>query len=407
MAHQSQRLRQPRPLRGILGAAVALLIWLVNLLRFWIYTAIFFVLMVAVSYAIVSWYIKGEELAAPDLSGLTVIQALEKLSQTDLRGARLSVILERTQPHESYEKGLIISQDPEPRRRIKAGSPIRVVVSEGPPLATVPDVRGQSRIRAGILLRRNNLTIGNEAQMAVAGKAGGLVLSTDPPAATGVPEGTKVNLLLTAGEEQTSQMPNLNGLTLEEVREELNQLGLSKPDEIAAEGGETALPGQVHNQFPPAGEAVTPQTRLRVFYQPERTPTADEMPSDPPEDAADEPGAEDGEGTNPGTGLPSIDTSILPAVVVDGEAEGGAHADAETRAKPDVGEPALPGMAPGATTADDAAAAGNTAGGEQETDSVDPARAQDEATTADETGMDEPSRPTEEQLPSVDLDLAD
>jgi serine/threonine-protein kinase len=257
--------------------------WFFDLTRFWLYIIIFFALMAVCSYGVVSHYVRGVELETPALAGLTVDEALQKLGQEPLKKYRLSLMRERSQPHESARKGEIISQQPEPKSRIKAGSPIKVVLSDGPPLVTVPELIGQSRDRAATMLRRYNLKLGNEAFLNVPGKPGGLVITSDPPGKTGVVEGSQVNLLLTAGASQSNEMPDLIGFTLDEVRETLKNRGLPEAEPVPRPAGGDAVPGQVVDQMPKPGDLMQPGTHIIVYYEPPRA-----EPTAPPEGSMEE-----------------------------------------------------------------------------------------------------------------------
>jgi beta-lactam-binding protein with PASTA domain len=240
--------------------------WFLDLTRFWIYIILFFAFMVICSYKVVSHYVRGFELETPSLIGLTAEEALTTLAKEPLGKSRLSVTLDHTQPHETAHKGTIISQQPDPKSRIKAGSPIKLVLSDGPPLVSVPDLTGQSRDRAATLLHRFNLKPGNESFMPRPNKPGGVVITTDPPAGTGVVEGSQVNLLLTAGASQSNEMPDLIGFTLEEVRETLKKRGLSEAEQVARIMGEEAIPGQVIDQMPKPGQLIQPDAHVIVYY---------------------------------------------------------------------------------------------------------------------------------------------
>jgi serine/threonine-protein kinase len=236
-----------------------------GLTQFVLYSALFFALMLGAGYGIALQFFGGDEAIVPDLTGVSLVQAVERLQP-----AAAMLQLERSQPHVQVPKGHIISQYPRPGASIKTGAPIRVVLSEGLPLAIVPDLRGSNRIEAGIRLRKLGLNAGTTAAIARPGVPGGTVLTTDPPAGAGVIEGTSVNLLLAAGElARTRQMPNLIGLTADEAREVMESYGL-RIDQQREQDVADAPVGQVHSQSPAPGETVGATTRIEIVVQPER-----------------------------------------------------------------------------------------------------------------------------------------
>ena len=78
--------------------------------------------------------------AVPDVEGLT-----EQLAVTNIREAGLKELVQRSENDDGVKKGLVAEQDPQPGERIEKGNFVTIIVSEGPPKTTVPDVVGQSR----------------------------------------------------------------------------------------------------------------------------------------------------------------------------------------------------------------------------------------------------------------------
>ena len=240
--------------------------WLWGMTRFLILTMIFFALLVGASYWVVSRAIRGHELNAPNITGRSIAEAMATL-QND----RISLLLDRHEPHDWIPEGDIIRQFPQPGARIKSGTPIRVVVSKGAPRVTVPDLRGQSRIAAGIRLRNLGLDVGAVAEVPRSGQAGGTVMATDPPGGSGVIDGSRINLLISSGRPTAAAqrtMPDLYGLTPAEAREVLAQSGLIIAEERKSPA-EGVLAGRIHTQSPPAGQSVSSGTPISVVFAPE------------------------------------------------------------------------------------------------------------------------------------------
>jgi beta-lactam-binding protein with PASTA domain len=289
--------------------------WFSGLLSFILATILFFTLMtLAIYWLVCHVFIPPGDLKTPDLRGKPFLEAAKVL-----RNQNLSIKWERDQPNETVQEGNIITQKPEPGTPIKKGSSIRVVVSGGLALVPLPDLRRVTQNRAQILLRKAGLEVGNRTLLPSTTDPVGTVLATDPPAGTGVPQGSKINLLVATGQGQMMQaMPNLAGMTLDQAREVLTKAGLFATElPVSAEG---AAPGQVVSQNPPAGESVTDSTRIVVKY----TPTVSEEGSGS-ENAADHDNAATSESQS-GPGVPEETT--IPAVTLPSPGE----------AKPESGE---------------------------------------------------------------------
>lgn len=219
------------------------------------------------SYWLVDHWISGVELNAPNLTAHSLPDALQVLQV-----AGLTLSLDREEPHVVVPEGDVISQFPAPGTRIKEGSTLRVVISSGPPLLMVPDLRGESKVAAESRLRNLGLVIGHVASVPTIDGRGGIVIATDPPGDSGVVQGASVNLLVSSGPiDVVKTMPNLHGLTINEARTLLARYGLMLAEErrLPASG---VLAGQIHDQKPAPGVKVGGSTRISVSYNPEAEP---------------------------------------------------------------------------------------------------------------------------------------
>ena len=272
--HPPSARRRPWPVRLVLWILRAIS----DVTRFLLYSALFFFLLVAACYWVASRYFGGSEVIAPELVGLTMPEAAARLGEYNV-----GLVLESRVPHERILRDRIISQYPRSGVQIKTGSPIRVTISDGPPLVAVPEITGLNRIDAGIRLRHGGLDVGTVATIPWTDASGGMVLTSDPPPGTGVLEGSKVNLLLAAGEGAGERrMPNLLGLTVEEARQVLESYGieLSEAKEAPSPRGRA---GQIVDQFPTPGKSIDPTLRTSVTYSPEQEEAwDDEQPPAPP-----------------------------------------------------------------------------------------------------------------------------
>jgi serine/threonine-protein kinase len=101
------------------------------------------------------------------------------------------------------ERDRVISTDPEAGMEVNEGDTITVVVSDGPPQTTVPNITGQTVDQAGDSLRAENLEVGAIAYQYDPSAPSGTVISTTPPAGESVTEGSRVALVVSQGPEPT------------------------------------------------------------------------------------------------------------------------------------------------------------------------------------------------------------
>jgi serine/threonine-protein kinase len=89
----------------------------------------------------------------------------------------------------SVPQGQVIGTDPAAGTSVPHGSSVAVIVSEGPPFVTVPDISGDQVNKAESQLQKAGLVAGQ-----VYGPADGAVFATDPAIGSSVQQGTTVNI---------------------------------------------------------------------------------------------------------------------------------------------------------------------------------------------------------------------
>ncbi|HEX2850187.1 MAG TPA: PASTA domain-containing protein [Acidimicrobiales bacterium] len=90
---------------------------------------------------------------------------------------------------DKVDAGKVISTTPQPGEEIQPGSSITVVVSKGPEMVAVPDLRGLSEADAGSKLQAAGLQLGDRF-----GPPNKRVFDTNPPAGTQVKKGSSVDI---------------------------------------------------------------------------------------------------------------------------------------------------------------------------------------------------------------------
>ena len=108
--------------------------------------------------------------------------------------------------------GNVISQDPANGSSLAQGSPVNLVISSGPQIATVPNVQGLTQDAATAAITEAKLTMGSVTQQTSNAVATGNVITQDPSSGSSVAEGSPVNLVISSGP-QMATVPTVEGLT--------------------------------------------------------------------------------------------------------------------------------------------------------------------------------------------------
>lgn len=129
---------------------------------------------------------KGQApIVVPSLRGVPLAVAQQALTQLGLR-ADVSRRTDADVPADT-----VIEQSPSANDRVGPGATIKLVVSSGPKLITVPDVRGRRIADAA-----DALTSAGFQVEPVGPQALGVAAGTNPGAGTQLPEGTRIQLLV-------------------------------------------------------------------------------------------------------------------------------------------------------------------------------------------------------------------
>jgi beta-lactam-binding protein with PASTA domain len=188
-------------------------------------------------------------IAVPAVVGLRFEEAERKLSEVGLRAA-----LGETQPSNTAPRQYVLAQTPAAGTAVGPEVVVTLDVSAGQVRTTVPTLVGLSRDDALAALRTANLELGQVVERP-GSEARGTILSSQPEAGHQVPQGTPIELVISAGPSEL-RMPDIVGRELFEVRATLEQLGLRIGE--TQYDSTSALPvGLVLSQAPAAGSVIT------------------------------------------------------------------------------------------------------------------------------------------------------
>lgn len=174
---------------------------------------------------------------------------------------------------DTVEKGTIISQDVAAGNTLKPESTIHFVVSAGPELVEIPDMKG-NEARVAELLIQNNGLIPEEVKEYSEKVGTGLVIRTEPEAHEMVKPDSVVKIYVSLGPElKKVKVPNLIGKIRMEAENEILKSGLTI-GKILPEGVISDV-AKVVRQYPLPDQEVDESTAVELTF------AVDEQPGQP------------------------------------------------------------------------------------------------------------------------------
>ncbi|MFQ6069479.1 MAG: PASTA domain-containing protein [Candidatus Aminicenantales bacterium] len=222
-----------------------------KLYNLFLYTLIFLNLFFLTAILSYNFVLRGELIPLPDLQGKSVEEA-----RLELAKKKLSLRVKGTQYSSSVEKGLIVAQEPGAGSKIKLNRTIRVILSSGKEMVTVPELKGITVENSVQVLRETGLLRGSVSHVYSVQFPAGNIIAQQPPPLTKAPRNTPVNVLVSRGvREPKFLMPDLIGMKAETVMAKLKEMNFK-----VAEVRYTYYPGQeagiIITQLPPPGFSI-------------------------------------------------------------------------------------------------------------------------------------------------------
>jgi serine/threonine-protein kinase len=161
------------------------------------------------------------EVEVPNLIGEDAAVADNRLKE---KGLSLKITDSKYQ--EKYASNTIIKQDPPGSIMVRKGREVLAVVSLGPELMEVPDLKGMSVRDSRVLLGNSKLKLGKTKTITQSKREPGEIVEQNPPAGEMVRKGTSINLEVNKGDEPMIKVPNLIGVQVKDVRKKLEDTTL-------------------------------------------------------------------------------------------------------------------------------------------------------------------------------------
>lgn len=220
--------------------------------------AISLALILSLGVTVTAYFLKDlyitKEYKVPNLENLTMEDAQEKLKE-----AGIDIQMRKELYDSSVEKGHIITQIPQEGSIIRKGEIIRVDISKGGELVSIPNLVNEDIEEANRVLEENNLKEG-VIKYEYSNLKEGSIIQQKPRAFTDVEEGTEIDLVVSKGKEvKLLEVPKLVGKTLEDARVSL--VGFRIGSVNYAED-KTKEEGIILNQSVKSGQSVDEGTKI-------------------------------------------------------------------------------------------------------------------------------------------------
>jgi eukaryotic-like serine/threonine-protein kinase len=190
----------------------------------------------------------------PEIVGLSYNEAVEALAAEGLRAKRTEVFSEA-------EPGEVVGQNPKAGATVREGSVVRVEVSKGQEVATVPDVLLQNEASATAELEANGFEV--TVQRAPSDDVEeGLVSDQNPDPGVEAQKGATVAIVISQGPESAT-VPNVRGQDRDSAVAQLERAGFVV-DEQTEDVTDPFQADKVLSQDPAGGVQAEPGTTVTI-----------------------------------------------------------------------------------------------------------------------------------------------
>ena len=238
-----------------------------NTKNFYIMSIGMLLFIVILSVSLYSFMLRGEEqVMVPDVQGIDIVDAMEKLQEKELWPR-----IQLRQTQSSNDKGFVLEQKPKAGTFVKAGRQVDLVVSQGAMRLRIANYIGRKidEVQKELLstpdaLGNILLTIKEPIIYDFSSETAGTILSQKPEAATEVFRPTRMEFVVSRGQELTQiTVPQFTGLPLTEALDLISKTGIlfnfSLQETTINEQGETVI-----SQDPLAGTGISKDTAVNL-----------------------------------------------------------------------------------------------------------------------------------------------
>ena len=220
---------------------------------------------------------KGK-VVVPDLRGYTYEEAEQELESLGLEIEKGNEVFS-----DEYDEGQIVSQSPKPDMEVKKGKSIRVNISKGSGMETVPNVIGMTESQAREALEAKGFQLGRVTEEE-SSQVAGTVVRQSPVSGTEAESGSAVDIVIAKEvQKQEVAMPGLLGKSLASAQAAIENAGLTVGNVTYAYSSDYPE-GQVMEQQYGSGTSLEKGTSVSIVISKGAEPQEPEEPSDNEED---------------------------------------------------------------------------------------------------------------------------
>lgn len=202
---------------------------------------------------------RADEVRVPEVAGLTAEDAGARLEEA---GLVWEILDERSHPE--IPSGHVLEQRPSPGLSVRPGRKVRLVVSLGSVVLTVPDIRGKADRAIQIELQREGFRLGDHAAVHDARLSEGRVLAQWPPNNRPAVPNERLHRLVSLGPRvRTYVMPDLRRRPESVVKSWIRSSGL-RVGAVRLRSGTGEPRGTVIGQSPLPGHPVRDRDAVQL-----------------------------------------------------------------------------------------------------------------------------------------------
>lgn len=226
----------------------------------WVALGAFVVAIAVVDTLLVIWLAPaGRPVTVPQFMGMPFGQAEELASSSHIG---LRVVAHRSDFH--APKDVIIGQLPSPGEKVREGRVVDVILSDGVPLVSVPNVSNMSLRDAKLTLSNAHLILGAVSETKNLDVIAGQVLNQRPDPFTQVPAGSAVDVEVASGRPQM-YAPNFIGLSVSLAKKAAADAHVTLGTLTSMPIAEGAKPkGTIVGQDPAPGTALAAKQKIAL-----------------------------------------------------------------------------------------------------------------------------------------------
>ena len=254
----------------------------------WIIAGVLILILLAIGIHFTVQYLNQTSLEesmtlVPNFVNITEDEAFELAEESDL-----VVEVEKREYSEEVEKGIVMEQSLDKGEKVKKGTKVGIVVSDGKEMIEIPDLENYTLDQAREILNAKGLKYNASTTEASDDIEKDHVIRSIPQKGESIEKGALVTLVVSSGKEvEENYIPNLENRTLDEAIKIIQDDGFAVGD-IGKEYSDSVLEDRVISQGISSGDKMPKGTKIDLVISLGPEPVEEEPPEDNKEPGGDE-----------------------------------------------------------------------------------------------------------------------